>query len=196
MAAKPGKGREVGVARKRGRKGRADPSAGYAPTRAAKLRTPDNTPPPLPPAATDDAEGFGSDAGDGLRMLAALETLTSLEPDYSDDLAAEASVTIIDAAGHDLVAAAFSAEPDDYRARRRRLEPQAASPESSLLLNGYETFLGPGDEAIVEIVEPAEADDAPAAPVKSSSAQPASLTERLAAATGPGARFLKALSGG
>jgi len=185
------------VARKSGKKGRAERSAGDAPTRAAKLRSPDNAPPPLPAATAADGKGFGSEAEDGLRMLAALETLTSLEPDYSDDLAYEASVTIIDAAGHDLVAAAFSAEPDNYRARRRLLESQAASPEPSLLLNGYETFLGPGDEAIVEIVEPAaEIGDPDTAPVKSNSAQPASLTERLAAATGSGARFLKALSGG
>ena len=34
----------------------------------------------------DDPNGFGAADEDGLRMLAALETLTSLEPDYSDDL--------------------------------------------------------------------------------------------------------------
>jgi hypothetical protein len=47
-------------------------------------------PVPLPP------DGFGSAAEDGLRMLAALETLPSLEPDFGDDLAAEATVTIIE----------------------------------------------------------------------------------------------------
>ena len=44
-------------------------------------------------------------------MLAALETLTSLEPDYSDDLTAEASVTIIESAGYDVVAEALAAMP-------------------------------------------------------------------------------------
>lgn len=173
-----------------------DPFAGYEPTRAAKLRAHDEAPPPLPPSASDDGEGFGSGDEDGLRMLAALETLTSLEPDYSDDFAAEASITIIDAAGHELVAAAFSDDPEDIRSLRRSREPADRGADPALLLNGYETFLGPGDEAIVEIVEATpEQDDAVTAPSKSRAAQPASLTERLAAAAGPGARFLKALSG-
>ena len=47
-------------------------------------------PVPLPP------DGFGKAAEDGLRMLAALEALPSLEPDFGEDLADEATVTIID----------------------------------------------------------------------------------------------------
>lgn len=186
------------MARKNGKSDTPAASPSYEPTRAAKLRAPDGAPPPLPPAASRDADGFGSGDEDGLRMLAALETLTSLEPDYSDDdFATEASITIIDAAGHELVAAAFSDDPQDLRSLRQLLEPAGRAPEPALLLNGYETFLGPGDEAIVEIVEAApETDDAATAPANSRATQPASLTERLAAATGPGARFLKALSGG
>jgi hypothetical protein len=49
-------------------------------------------PPPVPPPS----DGFGTAAEDGLRMLAALEAQPSLEPDFGDDLAAEATVTIID----------------------------------------------------------------------------------------------------
>ncbi len=54
--------------------------------------------------------GFGAADEDGLRMLAALETLTSLEPDYSDDITSEASVTIIESAGFDAVADALAGE--------------------------------------------------------------------------------------
>lgn len=155
------------------------------------MRLAGTEPPPLPVRSTL-GEGFGTADEDGLRMLAALGTLTSLEPDYSDDFAAEeASVTIIDAADGEAVAAAFSAV--DTRPLRSLIEPAA---EPSLLLNGYETFLGPGDEAMIEILEvttPAEEPE-PEPPSKTY-VGPASLTERLAAATGPGARFLKALSG-
>src|SRR5262245_48996900 len=78
--------------------------AAYEPTRAAKLRT-SAQPPPLPTAADEASGGFGAADEDGLRMLAALETLTSLEPDYAVDLAVEeASVTIIESFDHDAVA--------------------------------------------------------------------------------------------
>ena len=128
-------------------------------------------------------------------MLAALGTLTSLEPDYSDDLAAEASVTIIEAADADVVIAAF-----DGAELRRPRSPAPALADKALLLNGYETFLAPGDEATIEIVEAAVAPDATLsdsgiAALPKSATQPASLTERLAATAGPGGRFFRALSG-
>ncbi|MFA5898873.1 MAG: hypothetical protein WC829_07135, partial [Hyphomicrobium sp.] len=137
-----------------------------------------------------DPYGFGGADEDGLRMLAALETLTSLEPDYYDDLAAEASVTIIEAAGADVVAGAFSPDEPDDRPLRSLLR---ADPEPALLLNGYETFLAPGEEATVEIVQvdPLFDDRRPC----TRAAQPASLSERIAAATGRGGRFFRALSG-
>jgi hypothetical protein len=179
--------------------GRSGAQAGYEPIRAPKLRAVEVDPPPIPAPATIGS-GFGSGDEDGLYMLAALETLTSLEPDYSDDLAAEASVTIIEAADADVVTAALDASP----LRRPRAAAPARS-DKALLLNGYETFLGAGDEATIEIVETAPAprepaeSDAEAAPEPESATktatQPASLTERLAAAAGPGGRFFRALSG-
>jgi hypothetical protein len=180
----------------------------YVPRRPPKLANADAMPPPLPP---EPEPTFGAAVEDGLRMLAALETMTSLEPDYSGDhdFAAEASVSIVDATGHEIVAAAFGAEPVQTSFRHA-----SAYDEPGLLLNGYETFLGPGDEAIVEIVEISPVLDGVAAeptqsaepgqsakpaqsakPTQSDSVQPTSLTERLAAAAGPGGRFLKALSG-
>lgn len=162
--------------------------SGYLPNRPAKLRSADVEPPPVPSTAYDVLRGFGGGDEDGLRMIAALETMTSLEPDYSDDLTAEASVTIIETAGDDVGVS-------DRRPLRYLLDETSLEPE--LLLNGYETFLGPGDEASVEIVEVPYAFGEPEpASVKVTTTHPSSLAERLAAATGASGRFLKALSGG
>jgi hypothetical protein len=172
-------------------------SAGYEPTRASKFRVADQ-PPPLPaPAYGNDGFGIGDEAG--LRMLAALETLTSLEPDYSDDLAAEASVTIIESAGYHAVAEALAGDAYDGRPLQALLRNEANRPD--LLLNGYETFLGDGEEATVEIVEVGHAFDAPEPPRAARPTHTASLAERLAAANGrdanaPQSRFFKALSDG
>ena len=60
------------------------------------------------------------------------------------------------------------------------------------------SFNGAGEEATVEIVEATHAFDAPEEPGKVHRANPASLAERIAVATGRGAvgsRFFKALSG-
>ena len=68
-----------------------------------------------------------------------------------------------------------------------------------MLLNGYETFSGSGDEATVEIVDGRHAFDAPEPTGRNNRANLASLAERIAAATGrsaAGGRFFKALSGG
>jgi hypothetical protein len=171
--------------------------AGYEPTRPSRLRGDTEEPPPLPPPLpVDDAEGFGTADEDGLRMLAALETLTSLEPDYSDDPIAEASVTIIEAAGYDVVAEALARDPADGRSLRALLQGRDEPPR--LLLNGYETFGGSGEEATVEIVHVGHDFEAPETMARKPTANPTSLAERIAAATGRGAggRFFKALSCG
>lgn len=147
-------------------------------------------PPPLPRRYFESEDSFGTAEEDGLRMLAALGTMTSLEPDYTDDLASEASVTIIEAMGDELVADALAGGTLRSRLREQR------EPEPPLLLNGYETFAGPGDEAEVEIVEPARQFDAAPPPLPRQRQAP-SLAERIALATGgaAGSRFYKALSG-
>jgi hypothetical protein len=183
----------AGVADEVERRRREAVSGGYEPTRPARLR---EDPPPLPPHRADDGEGFGNADEDGLRMLAALETLTSLEPDYTDDLNAEASVTIIESAGYDVVAEALARDADEGRSLRSLLQSRDEAPR--LLLNGYESFNGAGEEATVEIVEAPHAFDAPEVPGKLHRLNPTSLAERIAVATGRGAvgsRFFKALSG-
>ncbi len=104
---------------------------GYAPTRPSRLRNP-GEPPPLPQPGADDPYGFGAADEDGLRMLAALETLTSLEPDYSDDLTSEASVTIIETAGFDAVADALAAESPAGRSLRSLLRERDESAEAAV----------------------------------------------------------------
>lgn len=167
------------------------PAPGYEPARAAKLRGRAAQPPPIPQTRPEAV--FGASQEDGLRMLAALQTLTSLEPDYSDDLAAEASVTIIETAGSFASGDPVAGKATGPRPLRRQIDENG---EPQLLLNGYETFLGPGDEAIVEIVEISRPQEEP----QTVSEQPcptqsASLVERLSNATGRGSRFFKALSG-
>jgi hypothetical protein len=186
-------GKRVDVATRSDDRARDGRYGGYEPTRPSKLRR--DEPPPVPPPAERHTDGFGTADEDGLRMLAALETLTSLEPDYSDDLAAEASVTIIESFGDDAVAEALTADMPNRPLRALLQEDRG--PE--LLLNGYETFVGTGDEATVEIVEIGEPfagdDDTTERPAS----QPVSLAERIAAVAGRGAsggRFFKALSGG
>lgn len=167
------------------------PLPGYEPTRPSRLRQ-DAEPPPLP-AGADAGDGFGTADEDGLRMLAALETLNSLEPDYSDDLTVEeASITIIEAFDHGAVAEAFGNGDARMPYTARRVDDGAPT----LLLNGYETFLGVGEEASVEIVEVGpsfEAEPADQVPLVHASS---SLAERLAStARWPRGRFFKALSG-
>lgn len=186
----------AGVGNEHKYRGRQNPFVGYEPTRPSRLRGAGDEPPPLPPAAADDGEGFGHAGEDGLRMLAALETLTSLEPDYSDDVAAEASVTIIESAGHDVVAEALGGAAGGSRSLHARLHDFDA-PDAALY--DYDDFSGPGDEATVEIVEAVHTFDAPEPSRGTQPGNPSSLAERIAAATGRGAagsRFFKALSGG
>jgi hypothetical protein len=175
-------------------RGRQNPFGGYEPTRPPRLRGAGDEPPPLPPPDADHGESFGQGDEDGLRMLAALETLTSLEPDYSDEIAAEASVTIIESAGYDAVAEALSGGAGGGRSLRAPPHDFVDAP-----LHDYDDFSGPGDEATVEIVEGLHTFDAPEPARGMQPGKPSSLGERIAAATGQsaiGGRFFKALSGG
>jgi hypothetical protein len=89
---------------------------------------------PSPPAKPPAGE-FGDAAEDGLLMLAALEKLSSLEPDYCDDQPVEeASITIVD----HFVAPGGAAEAGDGPA---------------LDADDYAAYHGPVEEATVEIVE-------------------------------------------
>jgi hypothetical protein len=188
--------REEAVTDVSGKNKRRKGGKGYAPTRPSRLRNP-GEPPPLPQPRVDDPHGFGVADEDGLRMLAALETLTSLEPDYSVDLASEASVTIIESAGFDAVADALAGEAAAGRSLRSMLPGREDPPK--LLLNGYETFVGAGEEATIEIVEIDHSFDGPSHAEPAPRRHPSTLAERIAAATGRGAaggRFFKALSGG
>jgi hypothetical protein len=159
------------------------------------LRKP-GEPPPLPQRDAGDPNGFGAADEDGLRMLAALETLTSLEPDYSDDITSEASVTIIESAGFDAVADALAVEAAAGRSLRSLLTARDEPP--TLLLNGYETFAGAGEEATIEIVEIDHSFDGPRPAEQAAPSHPSTLAERIAAAGrgAAGGRFFKALSGG
>lgn len=152
---------------------------GHEPTRPARLHRFPSRPPPLPePHAGFEDDVFGQADEDGLRMLAALETLTSLEPDFSDDLTAEASVTIVES-GFD------HASPEEWNAGRAPRQGdwhEQVQSEPGLLLNGYETFLALGEEATVEIVEvdhPLPGADPTAELLQP---RPASLAERIAVA--------------
>jgi len=186
----------TGVSKKDKRKRGGKASLSYEPTRSSRLRKP-GEPPPLPQRDAGDPDGFGAADEDGLRMLAALETLTSLEPDYSDDITSEASVTIIESAGFDAVADALAGEAAAGRSLRSLLTERDDRPK--LLLNGYETFAGAGEEATIEIVEIDHSFDGPRHAEQVPPTHPSTLAERIAAATGRGAaggRFFKALSGG
>jgi len=187
-----------GKTKDRNRTSRASaPEAAYDPARPARLRT-IAEPPPVPEPSITDPDGFGTADEDGLRMLAALESLTSLEPDYSVDLISEASVTIIEAADADFLADAF----DDFPAPPQR--PPFPTEEAPIrhLPSGYDPFGGPeaflDEEATVEIIEAPPAIDEADTPCPRQVPQPASLSERIASVAGrnAGGRFFKALSGG
>src|SRR5438046_1738824 len=83
--------------------GRARPPHrdGYKSPRKPKLQGAAGPRPPRLPGPGEDRQfdEFGTAAEDGLRMLAALETMPSLEPDFGEDLTAEAAVTIVEQTG-------------------------------------------------------------------------------------------------
>jgi hypothetical protein len=135
-----------------GRKPGQFPGGGYEPTRRPRLHLVDLLPPPVPVRGLDDGDGFGNAAEDGLRMLAALETLTSLEPDFCDDIATEeASVTIIECASYqddDDHSHSPGAEVVSLHTRRHDAEGYAGDSDLDDVLHH-----ALADEAIVEIVE-------------------------------------------
>jgi hypothetical protein len=138
---------------KRNRKARPSRAAGYKSARKPKLRGITLIEPrPLPSAAPpkDLDSRFGEAAEDGLRILAALETMQSLEPDFGDDLAAEASVTIIERA----VPSDAGADQDEAApagSLRDRLGNAGVAPD--IVADEYAAYQGPVEEAVVEIIE-------------------------------------------
>ena len=144
--------------RKRARKGRKRRADGYEPSRGSRLKgsaAPEPAPEPLPksvqaPPGLDDPALLGEGVDDGLRILAALETMESLEPDFCDDPAGEASVTIIDGVSpfEAHVEDADTALADARAAHRgaTRMVPDTDVPRTA----GY---LGPIEEAVVEIFD-------------------------------------------
>jgi hypothetical protein len=106
-----------------------------------------------PPPVPGPPDGFGNAAEDGLRMLAALETLPSLEPDFGDDLADEATVTIIERRPDPVAGSApapVRAARVPARSLRSRLEdvgvPHAAGADETVSVPVID------EEAAVEIV--------------------------------------------
>jgi hypothetical protein len=130
---------------------------GYRSPRKPKLRAAAEPRPPRLPKPGEDLllDEFGSAAEDGLRMLAALETLSSLEPDFGDDLDAEAAVTIVEQTGAGARGASdsdvASAQKVRGRSLRARLGDMASPFDPGADYNA--ALLGPIEEATVEIVE-------------------------------------------
>lgn len=172
-----------------GREARQFAGGGYEPTRKPRLRPAAVEPPPLPAAAPEIEVGdrFGDAPEDGLRMLAALETLTSLEPDFCDDLAAEASVTIIERVGHDPLD--MEAAGGDARSLRERLHDVGHYEDDGDETGPYRSL---ADEAVVEIVE---IDDV-AADVEGPTDEPQPAVAGEGRRGRVTSRFFKALSGG
>jgi hypothetical protein len=124
--------------------------AGYHSARRPKLVGAARSEPPPVPLPLD---GFGNADEDGLRMLAALETMPSLEPDFGDDLADEATVTIIErrpdpAAGSAPALGRASRTP--ARSLRSRLEDIGGAP--AVRIDEPTGVPEIDDEAAVEIV--------------------------------------------
>jgi hypothetical protein len=134
------------------RKARSSQAAGYQSARRPKLRGITLIEPrPLPMAADDLDRRFGAAAEDGLRILAALETMQSLEPDFGEDLAAEASVAIIERTVASDTAADQEQEAAPAGSLRARLGNAVAAPD--IIADEYAAYRGPVEEAMVEIVE-------------------------------------------
>ncbi len=162
-------------------------AAGYQPVRQPKLRAPVVTqPPPLPEPPEAPHFAFGNAEEDGLRILAALETMESLEPDFCGDLVTEASVTIIERAEM-MAEPEQEAEPPPAGSLRARLGDIGDAPDIDP--EEHAAYQGDVEEATVEIVEVAST----AAPAVA--AEPALLPTPLRTAH-QAHRFLKALIGG
>jgi hypothetical protein len=162
-------------------------AAGYQPVRQPKLRAPVVTqPPPLPEPPEAPPFAFGNAEEDGLRILAALETMESLEPDFCGDVVTEASVTIIERA--DIAPKPEEeAEPPPAGSLRARLGDIGDAPDIDP--EEHAAYQGDVEEATVEIVEAASTAALAVA------AEPALLLTPLRTAH-QARRFLKALIGG
>jgi hypothetical protein len=137
----------------RGRRTLSRSAAGYQPVRKPKLRAHVVTqPPPLPAPPTPEPPDliFGAAAEDGLRMLAALETMDSLEPDFCGDEATEASVTIIERAD-------MAPEPEEdaelLPAGSLRARLGGMGEVCDIDPDEHAAYLAEVEEATVEIVE-------------------------------------------
>lgn len=163
-------------------------AAGYQSARKPKLRRPAAPqPPPLPALAGGEGRpgGFGEASEDGLRLLAALETMPSLEPDFCDDLAAEASVTIVErAVANTGKAPAKAAERTSAGSLRARLDELGTAPDIDA--KEHAAYIGPVEEAVVEIVEAGHAPQLERRPAPPRRHKQATVAHR----------FLKALTGG
>ncbi len=175
----------------RGRRSHLRRGAGYQPARKPKLRAPVVTqppplpePPPMPPRST-----FGEAEEDGLRMLAALETMDSLEPDFCGDEVTEASVTIIERAAMPAEPEEEDPEPPPAGSLRARLGGIGMAPDIDP--EEHAAYQGDVEEAIVEIVEVAPLP--PAVPAEVDAFAPVRLRPRKAQQAH---RFLRALIGG
>jgi hypothetical protein len=170
----------------RGRRALPRNAAGYQPARKPKLRAPVVTAPPpvpVPPATQAKDFNFGDAEEDGLRMLAALESMDSLEPDFCGDLVAEASVTIIARAE---IETQPVEEPEELPggSLRARLDDLGDAPDIDP--DEYAAYLADVEEAAVEIVEIQSPPHSGAV----AEAAPLSVVPKTAH------RFFKALGGG
>ncbi len=173
--------------RSKGAKARRRRSGSYDPVRGPRLKGPAaSAPPPLPAGAppavdADDPALFGEALEDGLRILAALETMESLEPDFCDDLAGEAAVTIIErVASFDELPPPLSPSPAPAKLPPARQPKAREAPVVDA--DDYAAYHGPVDEAVVEIFE----GPAPT---------PARTSSRRKQGRPKGHRFFKALTG-
>ena len=151
----------------------------YQSARKPKLRSPALVvPPPIPSDAAlqeavvdyDPALDEGQPEEVGLRVLAALESLPSLEPDYCDDLAAEASVTIIERAGSN-ECAPDRGQADAAGSLSARIHGMGEAPD--IVPDEYAAYQGPIEEAVVEIVElPTDGQNAASGPESSGPTAP------------------------
>lgn len=175
----------------RGRRSHLRNAAGYQPARKPKLRAPAVTePPPLPESSLPGPPrfDFGEAEEDGLRMLAALETMDSLEPDFCGDEVTEASVTIIERVD---VRAEPDEEPELLPAGSLRARLGGIGEAPDIDPDEHAAYLCDVEEATVEIVE--------VAPLPPTVAAAPEVSAQLPPRPGKAHhahRFLKALIGG
>ena len=152
--------------RKGARKGRKRRTGTYEPVRGTRLKQARAPEPPavapqsleaqslepqypesvLAAAELDDAH-TGAAVDDGLRILAALEEMESLEPDFSDDPASEASVIIIERAS------TFEAYREDDEGASGSVDSGTARKPPGKDIHTRVIYQGPIEEAEVEIFE-------------------------------------------